>query len=615
MKRPAAILVWLILAAAPALAQNRTCPVPPNGDSSNRCAPTAFVQGAFAGGGAPQSANEIFAGPTTGSAAAPTFRLLVGNDLGTGSTSSTVLQGNPSGASTWVSTLPSTVQGNISQTGTVTSGIWTTTKAGDNNLTLTDSTNSRAVAIGTNQGGGFPALVLTKSGITWQAFHDGTKLEFYDGTHTPFEILDTGIYATAAQLNNVIGSTQCLHADSSGNVTGFGFDCNSNGPIDLSQHGVTTANSGAANLSAYNAVAAAYCASSGCALYLPQGNFSFSDAIVLGHGVSFQCAGKTATTITNTGANKSIFSISGGGNNTISDCGMTYQNAQTTSSAIAVVDSHGVDLRRLTIYTNVYIGISLASNGAQDLYSVRDVEIDNPAVGIDLGHTGSSPVIDVGLDNNLIAGSTVAGIRCTNASGLSLINNNLEVNYVGVLLAPGSGQFCNAIQGFGNFIDTSTTDGLVINPATGGTVAANVFTGLWAASSGGRGVVVTGTGAVGDIQFDGLRMISNTSGGYAQDNTNAGAISLHDVHAIANNQGNASKPAIYFGPGVSHFSVIGGYAGTAVGVTTLHAQTCGVQVDTGASDYYTITSVDAIGATTSICDGGTGSHKNVSGNF
>lgn len=44
--------LWLLLAllSQPASAQNQTCPTAPNGDSTNKCASTAFVQNAFAGG-------------------------------------------------------------------------------------------------------------------------------------------------------------------------------------------------------------------------------------------------------------------------------------------------------------------------------------------------------------------------------------------------------------------------------------------------------------------------------------------------------------------------------------------------------------------------------------
>src|SRR6185312_8758133 len=97
-------LAWLV--APPALAQNHTCPTAAAGDNSNKCASTAFVQQGlstllalpqneiFIGNAsnvatpAPisslygtQSANRIFAGPSSGAASNPGFRALVGADL------------------------------------------------------------------------------------------------------------------------------------------------------------------------------------------------------------------------------------------------------------------------------------------------------------------------------------------------------------------------------------------------------------------------------------------------------------------------------------------------------------------------------------------------------
>lgn len=77
----------LLLAAALAVlsssawAQNPTCPTRPSGDNSNACSSTAFVQNIFSGGGIPEPANTVFAGPTSGPNAPPRFRSLVPGDL------------------------------------------------------------------------------------------------------------------------------------------------------------------------------------------------------------------------------------------------------------------------------------------------------------------------------------------------------------------------------------------------------------------------------------------------------------------------------------------------------------------------------------------------------
>lgn len=70
------LALGLLILATPAWAQNPTCPTRPYGDSSNACASTAFVQNALAPITAPQLANTIYAGPTSGAVATPTFRLM-----------------------------------------------------------------------------------------------------------------------------------------------------------------------------------------------------------------------------------------------------------------------------------------------------------------------------------------------------------------------------------------------------------------------------------------------------------------------------------------------------------------------------------------------------------
>jgi hypothetical protein len=76
------VFIFTFIFMGPVLAQNPTCPTRPLGDSSNACASTAFVQNATGGGGGtPQSANTVFAGPTSGGSAPPAFRPLVNPDL------------------------------------------------------------------------------------------------------------------------------------------------------------------------------------------------------------------------------------------------------------------------------------------------------------------------------------------------------------------------------------------------------------------------------------------------------------------------------------------------------------------------------------------------------
>jgi hypothetical protein len=145
-----------------------------------------------------QSANTVFAGPTTGSAAQPTFRSLVSADVptlnqnttgtaanvtgvvavangGTGDSSFTanqviiagttstgamavvptgttgqVLQSNASSAPSFTSTLAASVQGNITTVGTVTTGVWNGTATGGHSFITSGTTYTTPAGITAN---------------------------------------------------------------------------------------------------------------------------------------------------------------------------------------------------------------------------------------------------------------------------------------------------------------------------------------------------------------------------------------------------------------------------------------------------------------------------------
>lgn len=81
MRLPLFAVLAALTFVSPALGQNTICPTAANGDNSNKCASTGFVQNAFGAGSPTESANTFFAGPTSGLAAPAGWRLLVGADL------------------------------------------------------------------------------------------------------------------------------------------------------------------------------------------------------------------------------------------------------------------------------------------------------------------------------------------------------------------------------------------------------------------------------------------------------------------------------------------------------------------------------------------------------
>lgn len=172
------------------LGSSATATTPSNGDSSTKVATTAFVQnaiGAFGAGtvtsvalslptsifdvsGSPvttsgtltatldtQTANYVWAGPTTGAASAPTFRALVAGDIP--DLSSTYL---PTTGGTISSNL--TVSGNLTVNGTTTTVNSTTVDVKDKNITLG---NVATPTDTTADGGGISLLGATTKTFNW----------------------------------------------------------------------------------------------------------------------------------------------------------------------------------------------------------------------------------------------------------------------------------------------------------------------------------------------------------------------------------------------------------------------------------------------------------------
>jgi hypothetical protein len=101
-------------------------PTPTPGDSTTNVATTAFVAAAVGGAGGSQAANTVYAGPTTGSAAAPSFRALVANDIPSIPSSKLSDLGLANGAASLdgsgkvpTSQLPASVLGSLKYKGTI----------------------------------------------------------------------------------------------------------------------------------------------------------------------------------------------------------------------------------------------------------------------------------------------------------------------------------------------------------------------------------------------------------------------------------------------------------------------------------------------------------------
>ncbi len=167
--RIAALLV-LLLWAAPASAQSIICPTAPIGTSDNRCASTQFVQ-QNAGSG---------------------ITALTGDVTATG----------PGSAAATLATAQAAIH------------TWALTQSFIVAPVFTDQAGSRSAL-------GLGSAATQNTGTA------GSALPFLNGTNTWSGVQTFN--ANDLKLAGVTGSTQCLHADTTGVVTGTGVDCGAGG--------------------------------------------------------------------------------------------------------------------------------------------------------------------------------------------------------------------------------------------------------------------------------------------------------------------------------------------------------------------------------------------------
>lgn len=139
-------------------------------------------------------------------------------------TTSNVLQGNASGAPTWVSTLPSTVQGNITTTGTIGAGVWQgtviTLAYGGSNANLTASNGGIVYSTGSAM------AILAGTATASQCLLSGSNAAPTWGgcggaatSITPGSTTISGATAPCAITNSASTTMGCLAYGLTGNST------------------------------------------------------------------------------------------------------------------------------------------------------------------------------------------------------------------------------------------------------------------------------------------------------------------------------------------------------------------------------------------------------------
>lgn len=391
------------------------------------------------------------------------------------------------------------------------------------------------------------------------------------------------------------------------------------------------------NTTAINDAAAAISASGtkgGC-IRLNAEKYDVAGTITLPTGVSLcgtqkgkiVAAPPVGTLLWGTGASGQIIVDVGNGSdnpnfNVVKDITFGFANAQSAGAAVRVRNGHTITLRDLVFGPNMYDPIVLLGGAGQYNYFLEDIEIGSGRRGVWIGGQVSStptPVLNVTMKNVTIGNTTEAGFYLQNVGGLQGCVGCETLNVgAGMIIAPGNGEKVDGVLWYGAFLDANTDGGLIIAP-TGtactmwesatpplcGLASQLSFVNLRPSfSQAGPGVLIdsSGGGMVKGVSFTNLEAGLNFKDGVRVLGSNTSHIYLTNPKVSFNNvanDGGDQRPGIYFGAGVTNFSVVGGCSAACSQQFpgTINRQTWGVEIASGA-DYYSVTGVDLTGNAT-----------------
>lgn len=399
----------------------------------------------------------------------------------------------------------------------------------------------------------------------------------------------------------------------------------------VKQYGVD--NTGTTSASTNNtAIVNCLAAAAGGVAYFPAGDYNFTsfsvgttqNTTIRGDGV-FATRFHPANT---SGAIITLNSAHGG----MREMAIYDDAASQTGGDLIYIDAGAVTVDSAQIYASsshtFYNGIHVDSvNGVE--YYINNFAIAGAGTastasggsGIVIGETSSTNQNVGGVVANGNIGGAYDGILIYssggfNAENLDIINSGSH----GVATYPGSGSHIFALVFQNVQSDTSSGDNWYFG-TNGGDVGNVTMTNCWGSSSStGSGVNIVGAsaGKVNGVSINGGQFIFNSHAGIT--NGNGTNFLVNGALVMGNSQvGPSSYPGIAIGAGVTQFVItnnISQYGGYLQNVGSPDYQSYGIQVQTGASDYYIITGNLVNGnLSVGVSDGGSGTHKNVAGNI
>lgn len=363
------------------------------------------------------------------------------------------------------------------------------------------------------------------------------------------------------------------------------------------------------------------------AIYIPPsytvltGPFTIkSDTAVMGAGVGattllkknttghlFQSAAGTGATTNAANLTFRDFAVADGSNGGTHTTGAAIHLRGTDSGCAAIgvyiqniqvegvfngIELNGSAVRQ--VFTSKYLGINLLGSAFLVTKALQSIHLSDSSFG---SCVNGVYLIDVG------GGSNVSGLHCSNVS------SNLCGN--GFVIAPGNGQTVAGCR-YANCQSANCTN-YAFYAAKSGT---GVIRGISAVGCGFHGATNQGVYLDGAMAVDltACDVFANGASGIHV-TANTKDLAIVGGHVSGNSvTSSGTADGIYVAPGVTGLRLIGVRSGQLTGFA--NSQRYGINIDTGATDYYVIQGCDThTNATGGLNDAGTGVNKSVTGNI
>lgn len=345
----------------------------------------------------------------------------------------------------------------------------------------------------------------------------------------------------------------------------------------------------------------------GGTLHLPPGAYSYTfldvpaNVIIIG-------SGQAATILYGTQLTDNSIVMHGGTG--IEEVTLS-SSAPRVSGRNIIIDGNNAYVRRSTVY-NYYIGIDVTNLAV-------GVEIDSVVFGLPSLTLGGAMILGTSYSNlkiGKVIGSGPAtgtqpsyGIRLINGDTSFISDTNITLHGAALSLSNLIGTNIYATHVSNSLFDSSVGNSCCEMLPLGG-VFDTKFANCWFGLGNQSGCLINpqGSGVVDGVGFGNCEFPGNTDSGLRVNGTAALNIFVDGGWASGNAYG------FNFSGGCSHFRINGVRAGN---VSQRGGNTAGgVNIQAGASDYYTVTNCDlTLNGGAGLLDFGTGTHKVIAQNL